>query len=351
MKKFLLPILLLLFFWNCFTAVVMTKHGWDLRDQKGSRPFFQESTRDIRQLSISDKELKIVYDVGLYTSRDSKDRAIIQKTACFSLKSLSVVDTYYKDIKDYTSCEPETSSKFIDLKLEEIPELRNGIWIPDLKIVLYSQNGFDKFTRPFPSPKQFGNTYFYPRINSLKFVKGREVISASLLEGDYFSHRYLRIQFDTKEEIYMYATGSGFQISADIYSWRPFAQLKAKVKSEEQLEIRKFTLPKQEKLISVQYEYPDSNGIFRIENKTFRIIGQVENLRDGIQFISLPNDSRTEKDAAGIWSAYPALYPFSITLDIATSPLQLISILVLGFKNHIYFWGCLLGGRCFSPLG
>ncbi|PJZ47974.1 hypothetical protein [Leptospira saintgironsiae] len=351
MRKILFLSLICALNWSCFTAVVMTKHGWDLRAQKDSRPYLQESIREIKQLSLSETEFKIIYDVGLYTSRDSKDQAIIQRTACLSLKSLLVVDTYYQDIKDHTPCKQDVSSKFIDIKFEEIPELKNRIWIPDLKITLSSKNEFDKFTIPFPDPKQFGDSYFYPRINSLKFVKGREVVSATLLEGEYFSHRYLRLQFDTKEEIYLYATNNGFRISADGYSWRPFTLLKAKIKKEEQLEIQKFTLAKQEKLISVQYEYPDNNGKFRIENKTFRIIGPVRDLRDGIQFISKANDSRKEKDETGIWSAYPALYPFSITLDVATSPLQLISIFVLGFKNHIYFWGCLLGGRCFSPLG
>ncbi len=354
MKKILLFLLPLGFFWNCFTITVSAKHARSLADQRGRLSYLQESIREIKQLSRSETELKVIYDAAIYTNLDSKDRYIIQKASCFRLKNLTYGITYYEktDTDSYQTCDPSDFSKSADLKLEEIPELRNKIWIPDLGIVLYSKKGFDKFTLPFPHPEQLKKPYYYPRINSLKYIKGREVISASLFEGKHYGHRYLRLRLETKEEIYFYATGSGFKLRANdsgVPIKNPLAQ--DDMSKEEQLEIEKLDFSNQDKLIAVQSEYPDETGIFRIENKVYRVLGQVQDFRNGVLFVFQPYDLRKREDDSGIWSAYAVLYPFSITLDIVTSPIQAVSILILGFSNHLYLWGCMLGGKCFSPLG
>ncbi|TGL37023.1 hypothetical protein EHQ52_03900 [Leptospira koniambonensis] len=351
MKKILLFVLPCGMFWNCFTFAVAAKHSRSISQQRDHLSFLQESAREIQQISRSESELKVIYHVAVYTSKDTKDRDIKEKTICFSLKSLSYVDTYYQRTESSQTCGQSDLLNFQNLKVEEIPELKNGMWIPDLGVVLYSKKGFDKFTIPFPAPYQLSSGYYYPRIDYLKYFKGREVVSATLFQGNGLN-RYLRLQLETKEEIYLYGGGSGFQIFLN-HLEKPVKKIpdNIKIAKEEELEIRKFIIPKEEKLIAVQYEYPDTSGIFRTESKVFKITGAVQDLRSGILFISLPYRLNTKEDEKGIWSLYPALYPFSIVLDIATSPLQLLSMLAFGYDGHFYLWGCILARKCAGPMG
>ncbi|GBF37156.1 hypothetical protein [Leptospira johnsonii] len=264
----------------------------------------------------------------------------------------------YQDFKYLDPCNGEALEFSEQLTIEEIPELKNGIWLPGLDLVLHSKNGFDPLLNPFPSPHQLEKQIFRPKtrtyitVNAKEFLKGHEIISAELCFGSYFSHRYLKIQASGGEVINLSSAGGPFEIFMTD-SGRPSPIPKnISLNKCEILGISKFSLPKGERILAFQSEY--SSGISKIwktESRVFRLKGHIEDLPEGILFIARPDDLRKKDDRLSVWSAYPILYPFSIGLDIVTSPLQLISIIVFGYENHLYLWGCLLAGKCRIPLG
>ncbi|PJZ24607.1 hypothetical protein CH352_13260 [Leptospira hartskeerlii] len=360
MKKILLLLLPFILCWNCFTVAVLGKHDLDIGWKRDALPYLSESVYEIAEVKRSDTKMIVSYKTGLYAEKDGKFKYNDQRLVCTLIKSLGANSYSYADISpsDYSICDKSPYASSEPLLLEEIKEFKNGIWLQDLNIILSSEKGLDTITNHLPSPHQFSKMIYlrkkwrYKNVNFLKHYKSLKIEGSELCYGSYFSHRYLRLVTDKKETMILASRGGAFEIEFDdngipISEFSKYAEI---VKCEP-LEVLQFTLPKENRVIAIQFAVPDETGEWKTKTKAYRIKGNLERFPKGIIAISKPSNYRKKDERTSVWSAYPILYPFSISLDIVTSPLQAVSILIMGFDNHIMFWSCLLGGRCISPLG
>lgn len=361
MKRF--PILLLvLLYCNCFTAAIFVRQDRDLSMQRAAVPYLSESAYEITELKRSKDELLVSFKTAFYIETDRKIKYTDKSSVCIPIRSLgpNYFGYSYADISpsQSNSCDRSFFSSAENLLFEEIKSLQNGIWFPDLNIILYSEKGLDIGTNHLPSPNQFSKEIFVPQtgryrmVNFLKQYKSTKIESSQLCHTQSMGHRYLRLVTDKKEAMVLFSSGGPFEIFLDNKS-RPVSDFTPRmyITNCEPLEVRSFILPKEDKIITIQFPLPDREDKWRMGTKVYRIGGNIESFPNGIIAISKPLNSLKKDDQTIVWSAYPILYPFSISLDIVTSPIQLVSILIFGFNNHLLLWSCLLGAGCRTPLG
>ncbi|EMJ97961.1 hypothetical protein [Leptospira sp. id769339] len=361
MKRF--PILFLcVLYWNCFTAATFVRHDGDLNAQRIAIPYLSESAYEITEIKRSKSELFVSYKTGFYIKTDRKFKYTDRSSVCTPIQSLgpNYFGYSYADISSSLSstCDLSSSPSAETLPFEEIKDLKNGIWFPDLDIILYSEKGLDTGTNHLPAPNQFSKEVFIPQtgryrsMNFLKQFKSTKIESSLLCHTQSIGHRYLRLVTDKKEAMILFSAGDPFEIFLDNKS-RPVSDFTERmyITDCEPLKVRSYTLPKNAKVIAIQFPVPDKSEKWKMGTKVYQISGNMESFPNGIIAISKPSNSLKKDDKVIVWSAYPILYPFSVSLDIVTSPIQLVSILLFGFDGHLLLSSCLLGGRCRSPLG
>ncbi|TGJ99734.1 hypothetical protein EHO59_18075 [Leptospira semungkisensis] len=361
MHKIIFVLVSVLFHWNCFTYSVLIKHDDSLRKQREQLPPLRKTIVELNSIRKSDKEFMISYSAGLYSDKDTKYRYIDEESRCANVDSLRPNHLGYPNLSQLSDCKERKESKLTEeISFEEVPELKNSIWLPEFEIILISSNGLDNYSKLFPNPRRFEKLVFSPKtrgydtVDFKKHFLGKEIHFAELCKGSYFTHRTLKIGTKTGQALTLIGNGHSYQVLSN-HLGKPLepSQDINSPKNCETLEIRKFSIPKEERIIAIQSELPVEfpGKIRKTENRIFRLKGNLENLPNGILLISYPRDWDKKDDRAFVWSSYPILYPFSVGLDIVTSPLQLISMLIFTPYGHFYVWGCLLAKKCSTPLG
>ncbi|PJZ70566.1 hypothetical protein CH373_05740 [Leptospira perolatii] len=352
---------LFVFFWicleGCFTTSVMSRQYWAGQYAQDTAPFLKEQILEIKEFYLSKNAFVFLVKTGRYNLEQDGIQSFAEKTICIPIRSGDngfyprQIELYLRPDSDH--CTEVDLTPKLKFELEEIPELSNGIWIRELDLFLTRKSGLISDMNPFPDPDQFGRALYDQRKKvrisppSLRFLEGKNVTSAFLFYEGYNLH--LGLLLDSNQVIrfgngprslYRKADGEPLWLTMDQIS----------KKDLEYLEIRKLQLPKSERTFAVlQEKFDPKSSTWKLESKIYRIKTLPPNYLDGVIFRAEPlNLSRIPKSGGG-W--YALLYPISVPLDIVTSPLQLISILILGFDGHLWLWNCLLGGSCKTALG
>lgn len=351
-KKFLFAavnLLLVFFFESCFTTSVYTLDYNGRRKQAANNSYMNSSIREIQAIWRTKEFVIIRSTFGVYSVSNFKDNEKIFEEICVPLELIQT----YRQInftQNKKLCNVSNEEK-IPVDFMEITELKNALWFQELNLAVYLENPFSSNDSPFsPVNLFFSNVDFAKsKIKLKQFLKNEKITSVYRTTDK--NVQYIWIVFDSNKALQFYKSYEGYKIVQhdSKLQWTDLEILN-RIPENEKIQLRFQEIPSLENKFYLGFISEEFySWTIRKSSRVFEL--KLNNVKIQKGLILTANPTTIKKESGFSWTFYPILYPVSIGLDIATSPLQFLSIMILGFYEHLWLGNCILKVSCKTPLG